>query len=88
MQPKKQNRKAGDSPVEVSAKLTGLTPSTGYHFRVVTKNSKGTQQGPDIAFTTLRIAAPSVETKGSGSVGASSATLYASVNPRGATVSK
>jgi hypothetical protein len=57
------------------------------YFRVVSKNSKGTFEGPDIFFTTLRVTAPSVETKGSGSVGASSATLYASVNPRGGSVS-
>ena len=41
----------------------------------------------DADFTTAKIAAPAVETKGSGGVGASSATLYASVNPRGGSVS-
>jgi hypothetical protein len=46
----------------------------------------------EVGFTTAKIAAPALETKGSGGVGetkvgASSATLYASVNPRGATLS-
>jgi hypothetical protein len=54
---------------------------------VSTTNGKGTPQGPDIVFRTLPVVAPSVETKGSGGVGASSATLYASVNPRGGSVS-
>jgi hypothetical protein len=74
---------SGEKPVQVSTTATGLTPNTTYHFRVVTKSSKGTLQGPDIFFTTLRVTAPSVETKGTSGVGASSATLFASVNPRG-----
>ncbi|HEY5342858.1 MAG TPA: hypothetical protein VIJ66_04275, partial [Solirubrobacteraceae bacterium] len=43
---------SGTSPVAVSAKITGLTPNTGYHFRVVTKSSGGTVEGPDVAFKT------------------------------------
>jgi trimeric autotransporter adhesin len=90
--PKKQNRKAGDSPVEVSAKITGLTPNTAASYRVLA-GFYGPTDSSEVGFTTAKIAAPAVETKGSGSVGetkvgASSATLYASVNPRGATVSK
>ena len=79
---------SGDSPVAVSANVVGLAPNTGYHFRVLTKSSSGTIDGPDVTFRTLSVTAPSVETKGAGSVGEKSATLYASVNPRGATVSK
>ncbi len=71
----------------VSAKIAGLAPSTEYHFRVTTSSSAGTVDGPDIAFRTQPVAAPSVETKGSSEVGASSATLYASVNPRGGPLS-
>ncbi len=78
---------SGTSPVAVSANIAGLAPSTGYHFRVVTKSSSGTIDGPDVTFRTLSVTAPSVETKGSGGVGASSATVYASVNPRGGSVS-
>ena len=78
---------SGDSPVAVSANIAGLSPNTEYHFRVVTKSSSGTVDGPDIAFRTLPVAAPSVETKGTDGVGENSATLYASVNPRGGNVS-
>ena len=78
---------SGSSPVAVSAKVTGLTPNTEYHFRVVTKSSGGTVEGPDVTFKTLKVAAPSVETKAASAVGETSATLNASVNPRGEALS-
>jgi hypothetical protein len=78
---------SGESQVEVSAKLTGLTPNTEYHFRVVTKSSSGTIDGVDVTFKTLKVAAPSVETKTATGVGQTSATLNASVNPRGEALS-
>jgi phosphodiesterase/alkaline phosphatase D-like protein len=78
---------SGDSPVEVSAKITGLTPNTAASYRVLA-GFYGLIASPEVGFTTAKVAAPAVETKGTGSVGASSATLYASVNPRGGTVSK
>jgi subtilase family serine protease len=74
---------SGTSPVAVSAKVTGLTPNTEYHFRVVTKSSGGTVEGVDVTFKTLKVAAPSVETKAASAIGETSATLNASVNPRG-----
>jgi hypothetical protein len=79
---------SGDAPVLVAAAVAGLSPSTAYHFRVATNSSKGTLDGPDVEFTTSRVTLPSVETKGAGDVGESSATIFASVNPRGGTVSK
>jgi hypothetical protein len=78
---------SGTSPVAVSAKITGLTPNTEYHFRVVTKNAGGTIEGPDVTFKTLKVAAPSVETKAASAVGQTTATLNASVNPRGGPLS-
>jgi hypothetical protein len=78
---------SGEKPVLVTVGASGLSPNTTYHFRVVTKNGKGTLEGPDIVFTTLRVTAPSVETKGAGSIGETAATAYASVNPRGGNVS-
>jgi len=49
---------AAQSPVGVSAKavsytLTGLTPNSTYHYRVVGVNSEGTTNGQDQTFTTL-----------------------------------
>jgi len=78
---------SGTSPVAVSANVTALTPTTEYHFRVVTKSSGGTVEGVDVTFKTLKIAAPSVETKAASGIGETSATLNASVNPRGGALS-
>lgn len=36
-----------------SAALTGLTPDTAYHFRVVVSNADGTGTGPDTTFKTF-----------------------------------
>jgi DNA-binding beta-propeller fold protein YncE len=43
---------AGSSDVAVSQQLTGLQPSTTYHFRVVAVNAFGTTDGPDQALVT------------------------------------
>jgi hypothetical protein len=77
----------GSNPVAVSAKLAGLTPDTEYHFRVLTRSAGGTVEGPDVTFHTLKVAAPSVETKAASEVGQTAATLNASVNPRGGPLS-
>lgn len=44
---------SSDSAKPVSAPLTGLQPSTSYHFRLVATSSKGTTRGPDRSFITL-----------------------------------
>jgi hypothetical protein len=43
---------AGQTYVYVIRHLTGLSPSTTYHFRVVAKNASGTTTGDDQTFTT------------------------------------
>lgn len=43
---------AGTTATAVTAGLTGLTPSTTYHYRVVATNSTGTTTGADAVFTT------------------------------------
>jgi hypothetical protein len=44
---------SGNSALPVSSPVTGLSPSTTYHFRAVAINSKGTTRGPDHTFGTL-----------------------------------
>jgi hypothetical protein len=44
---------SGTTEVLVNANLTGLTPSSTYHFRIVATNASGTTEGPDRSFTTL-----------------------------------
>jgi hypothetical protein len=43
---------AGDEPVFIERKLTGLTPGAEYHFRVVAVNGAGTSAGQDKTFVT------------------------------------
>jgi hypothetical protein len=69
--------------VEVSTKITALTPNTEYHFRIVTKNAGGTIEGPDVTFKTLKVAAPSVETKAATGVGQTTATFEREHQPKG-----
>jgi sugar lactone lactonase YvrE len=45
---------SGESPVPVSAPLTGLSANTTYHFRIVATNSGGTSNGSDQTFTTAK----------------------------------
>jgi hypothetical protein len=48
-----QNPVSGSTNTAVSKAITGLTPNTTYHFRVVTTNSAGTTNGSDLTFKTL-----------------------------------
>jgi hypothetical protein len=68
-----------DHPVE--AKLTDLTPSTTYHFRIVFANDDGTIQGVDKSFKTP--GPPIAETTGSLTRTATSALLEGRVDPQG-----
>jgi len=65
----------------VTSNLTGLTPGTVYHYRVVATSAGGTTQGADGIFTTS--AQPVVETSAAVSVTATSAALNGTVNPNG-----
>ncbi len=52
----------GVQPVEVAAQLTGLTPDTTYHFRLVATNSSGVSYGADASFATTGLATPAAVT--------------------------
>ena len=77
---------SGRSPVAVAASLTGLSPNTSYHFRIVASNPGGTSYGADQGLTTLPNP-PTVVTGSASAVTPVSATLAATVNPNGGTVS-
>ena len=79
---------SGESPVAVSAAVTGLTANTTYHFRIIATNAGGTSKGSDETFKTLRRNPPTVVTEPATAVTNSSATLNATVNPNGGTVSE
>lgn len=71
----------GASPVSVTASLSGLDPSTTYHYRVSADNGLGTSTGEDRTFRTT--GPPTVDETSAQNVGAASATLEAQVNPSG-----
>lgn len=49
----------GTTANSVNAALTGLTPATAYHYRIVTQNGETTVVGVDMIFTTSEASAPS-----------------------------
>lgn len=48
----------GNADKSVSVDVTGLAPSTTYHFRLVATNASGTTAGSDATFTTAAAGAP------------------------------
>ena len=75
----------GDGDVAVEIPVTGLTPGTTYHYRLVATNGNGTARGAD---RTLRTdpnpRAPGVTGTGRASVGPDSAVLRSTIDPNDA----
>ncbi len=74
-----QSPVTGSSDTTVSKAVSGLTPNTTYHYRVVGQNATGTTNGADTTFTT-NAAAPTATTNSASSLGTSGATLNGTVN--------
>lgn len=72
----------GNSPINVSANLSGLTPGTTYHYRVYATNSVGTTFGADATFDTSA-PLPQVTTTAASFVTTSTTSLNGTVNPNG-----
>lgn len=72
---------SGTSYVPVGQTITGLTPGTTYHYRIVAKNTDGTTTGADGTFTTKPI--PVVDEARSVDVTATSADMVVKINPKG-----
>ena len=77
---------SGETPVSVTATITGLDPNTTYHYRVAATNTSGTTAGSDETLKTLPTA-PTVQTGAAGEVTQTGATLNATVNPNGGALS-
>ena len=77
------NLGSGTSPVEKNAAISGLSPSTTYHYRIVANNENPeTGKGEDKTFTTTGF--PTVTTEAGGSeANGETATLNGVVNPNG-----
>jgi uncharacterized protein (TIGR02145 family) len=75
-----QSPASGNSSVNISADLTGLTPGTTYHFRVKATNELGTINSNDLTFETLG-QVPFASTQVPNLIKINSTTLQGSVNP-------
>ncbi len=73
---------SGNSPINVSANLSGLAPGTTYHYRVYATNSVGTTFGADATFDTSA-PLPQVTTTAASFVTTSTTSLNGTVNPNG-----
>ena len=72
------------SPTNVSANLTGLTPFTTYHFRLVATGADSQEfeaRSRDLNFTPAPGLAPSVDSTSTSELTPTTATLSASINP-------
>ena len=75
---------SGHTTQKVMANISGLSPNTTYHFRLVGTNSGGTRYGGDRIFTTFNpTGAPVVTINPTTNVASFSATLNGSVYPHG-----
>ena len=78
-----QSPVTGGTNTAVSKAITGLTPNTTYHYRVVAVNSVGITNGSDQTFTTSVIA-PIAITNTASAITSSGATLNGTVNANNA----
>ncbi len=76
---------SGEESVQVGAALSGLEPSTVYHYRLVAANANGENQGQDETFTTPGLV--KIDGQFVADVTSRSATLEAQINPGGADTS-
>ena len=76
----------GNTTQSVSANITGLSPNTTYHFRLVGTNYRGISYGNDRTFSTFSPTGPPVvATTAATNVASFSAALNGSLNPSGST---
>jgi hypothetical protein len=74
-----QNAGSGNNPTNVSINLSGLSPATSYHYRLVASNASGTTLGADRSFMTQ--GPPAVALAATQNAVGSSATLHGTVDP-------
>jgi len=79
---------SGNTTQPVTETITGLSPNTTYHFRLVGTNNDGTSFGYDVTFRfDTNTTGPVIITNPATSVMSSSATVNGTVNPKGLTTS-
>src|SRR5262245_28471957 len=76
-----QNAGSGNNPTNVVTNVSGLSPSTSYHYRLVASNASGTTLGADRSFMTQ--GPPTVALAATSNAIGSNATVNGAVDPRG-----
>jgi hypothetical protein len=76
------NADPASGPQLVAQQISGLTPQTTYHFRLVAPNAGGVSDGPDVTFQTPA-AVPMVSTSAAIAITPLAATLQGTVNAEG-----
>lgn len=80
-------RLGGSVKVTASAKVTTLSPSTKYDYRIVVASNGGEEEGAARGFETLPPVPPEATTGAASAITLTSATLGGTVNPRGGLIS-
>jgi len=73
----------GTEPVPATVGISGLTPATTYHYRLVATNADGTTPSPDHTFTTAPATPPTVITGEASNITLTTATVAGTINPEG-----
>jgi len=75
----------GDTTMNITANITGLSSATLYHFRIKGINSDGTTYGYDTTFTTLNpsVSPPTVTTTYTSNISTGHAIMHGMVNANG-----
>jgi streptogramin lyase len=76
---------SGTASQQVSANLTGLSPGTTYHYRLVAANASGTQYGSDQTFVTASQSVPTITGFSPTSAAAGAGVTISGTNFTGAT---
>lgn len=78
----------GTAGTAISTRLTSLSPSTSYRYRVVAENNGGSTTGSEEVFETLPAVPATIGADAVSEVSETGATLGAKVNPHGGTTSE
>ncbi len=80
-------RLGGSVKITASAKVTGLSPSSKYDYRIVVASNGGEEEGGARGFETLPPLPPEATTGSASAITLTGATLGGTVNPRGGLIS-
>jgi hypothetical protein len=78
---------SGSSDTAISARISGLSPVTVYHYRVTVTTNGGSATSGEETFETMPVVSPTVTTEPAAAINQTDAKLTGKVNPHGGSVS-